>query len=98
MLKHLVTHRFNSKPERPRHSNEQEKVPLRLLKCSMLFAILVGAVLTACDLRAYADLFVGSQNSNSVLRYNEVTGDFLDEFVRSGSEGLSSPRGLLLGP
>jgi streptogramin lyase len=47
---------------------------------------------------AKADLYVASANSNSVNRYNEVTGDYLDNFVYSGSGGLSVPKGLLFGP
>jgi hypothetical protein len=49
---------------------------------------------------ASADLFVGDKASatNCVFRYNEITGDFIDVFVLPGSGGLSSPRGLLVGP
>jgi sugar lactone lactonase YvrE len=46
---------------------------------------------------AEADLYVASANNNSVIRYNEVTGDYLDNFVYSGSGGLSVPKGLLFG-
>jgi streptogramin lyase len=46
---------------------------------------------------ASADLFVISQGTNSVLRYNEVTGEFIGVFVPSGSGGLQVPRGLLFG-
>src|SRR5438445_7194122 len=66
-------------------------------KRHLVLATLLGIVMTAFVPYAYADLYVSSRDSNSVLRYNEVTGDFIDEFVSAGS-GLNSPRGLLLGP
>jgi sugar lactone lactonase YvrE len=46
----------------------------------------------------YADLYVTSRDSDSELRYNEVTGAFVKAFVPSGSGGLSSPRGVIFGP
>src|SRR5712692_4665258 len=46
---------------------------------------------------ACADLYVSSRNNNSVLRYNEVTGDFIDAFVSPGDDGPYSPRGLIFG-
>jgi streptogramin lyase len=46
---------------------------------------------------AYADLYVIGEDNNSVLRFNEVTGAFIDTFVSSGSGGLLTPRGLLFG-
>ena len=35
---------------------------------------------------------------NAVLRYNGQTGAFIDEFVVSGSGGLSDPEALVFGP
>jgi streptogramin lyase len=46
---------------------------------------------------AYADLFI-SNGAGNILRYDEKTGNFLSEFIPSGSGGLSSPRGLIFGP
>jgi DNA-binding beta-propeller fold protein YncE len=37
-------------------------------------------------------------NNNEVLRYNGVTGAFIDAFVPSGSGGLNAPIGLTFGP
>jgi streptogramin lyase len=44
---------------------------------------------------ARADLFVSSVNFNSVVQYDENTGDFLSVFA---SGDLSGPRGVLFGP
>jgi streptogramin lyase len=68
------------------------------MKRHLLIATLVGIVMTTIVACASADLYVGSRGvSNSVLRYNEVTGDFLDAFVSSGSGMLDNPRGLIFG-
>jgi hypothetical protein len=68
-----------------------------IIGSSLLIEILVGVMMTACLPSAYADLYVISQVSSSVLRYNEVTGAFLDTFISAHSGGLSTPRGLLFG-
>ncbi len=36
-------------------------------------------------------LYVGSFNNSSVLRFNGETGAFIDEFIPSGSGGLTAP-------
>lgn len=41
------------------------------------------------------DLYVSSGATDSVLRYDGTTGEFMDEFVTSGSGGLDRPRGML---
>jgi DNA-binding beta-propeller fold protein YncE len=43
------------------------------------------------------NLYVASFGSNSILRYNPMTGAFLSTFVSSGSGGLTSPTGLFFG-
>ena len=43
-------------------------------------------------------LFVADNVSNSVLRFDGVTGEFIDEFVTRGSGGLSVLRSLVFGP
>lgn len=43
-------------------------------------------------------LYVTSALSNQVLRYNGLTGAFIDAFVTAGSGGLISPEGLAFGP
>src|SRR5262249_50327026 len=37
------------------------------------------------------DLYVASADTNAVLRYDGVTGAFIDAFVPSGEGGLSNP-------
>src|SRR5438105_13346895 len=70
------------------------------LKRHVQLATLVAIAMTAFIPSESADLFVGDKDSsgNCVFRYNEMTGDFIDVFILPGSGGLSSPRGLLLGP
>src|SRR5581483_7401820 len=43
-------------------------------------------------------LLVSSWDTNSVLRYDETTGAFVDTFVPPKSGGLFEPMGLILGP
>src|SRR5262249_34014754 len=43
-------------------------------------------------------LLVGSNDPNSVMRYDETTGAFVDEFVPHNSGGLKQPMGLVFGP
>jgi hypothetical protein len=43
-------------------------------------------------------LLVDSVNTDSVLRYDETTGAFVDAFVPSRSGGLRTPIGLIFGP
>src|SRR5262249_29795307 len=44
------------------------------------------------------NLYVVSTDTNSILRYDAVTGAFKDTFVPSGSGGLNSPCDLAFGP
>ncbi|MBL7740632.1 MAG: hypothetical protein JNK14_15550 [Chitinophagaceae bacterium] len=44
------------------------------------------------------DLFVSSQNTNSVKRYNGVTGAYMGNFVLPGSGGLIAPQEVAWGP
>ena len=44
------------------------------------------------------NLYVSSQVNDRILRYDGVTGDFLDVFVAAGSGGLNIPVGLDFGP
>jgi subtilisin family serine protease len=45
-----------------------------------------------------ADLYATSADSNQILRYDGVTGEFLGEFVSNGSGGLTSPVDLVFAP
>lgn len=44
-----------------------------------------------------AAMLVSSVRSNSILRYNDKTGEFIDTLVPSGSGGLNAPSGMLIG-
>src|SRR5438034_85937 len=68
-----------------------------LRKRHLLLATLVALVMTAFVPWASADLYVISENTNSVLRFDEATGQFMDVFVSPGSGGLNDPRHLLIG-
>ena len=68
-----------------------------ITKRNVLMATLVAMLIGTLVPSASADLFVISENSNSVLRFDEVTGQFMDVFVSPGSGGLNDPRHLLIG-
>jgi streptogramin lyase len=46
----------------------------------------------------YPEAYVTSAGTDSVLRYDGITGQFLDAFVPSGSGGLNDPTALVFGP
>lgn len=65
----------------------------------------LGVFTTGGPSNNYVDLTFGpddnlyvSGSSNTVNRYNGLTGEFIDEFVTAGSGGLFAPRGLTFGP
>ncbi|ARV57269.1 hypothetical protein BZZ01_00295 [Nostocales cyanobacterium HT-58-2] len=60
--------------------------------------LVISAVLNLVPLKAEAALLVASRGSNSILRYNDQTGAFIDAFVPAGSGGLNGPSSLALGP
>jgi hypothetical protein len=105
MLKHLVARRLapRSRPRSLLFKRLENRFCLstrseRVMKRHLLLTTLVAIVMIVFDPCAYADLYVISQTNNSVLRYHEVTGDFMDEFVSSGNNGgLNDPRALLFG-
>ncbi len=54
---------------------------------------------TGLTFDASGDLYVASFNTDSVLKYDGSTGEFLEEFVASGSGGLNGPdTGTTFGP
>jgi sugar lactone lactonase YvrE len=68
------------------------------MKRHLLITTLIGILMAAFVPCAYADLYIGNIFSHEILRYNEVTGEFIQVFVRSDNNGgLSSPRSLLFG-
>jgi T5SS/PEP-CTERM-associated repeat protein len=44
------------------------------------------------------DLLVGNNDGNSVVRYDDGSGDFIDAFIPSGSGGLADPEQIAIGP
>ena len=44
------------------------------------------------------NLYLSSEDSDEVMRYDGTTGAFLDAFVSAGSGGLDIPTGLVFGP
>src|SRR4051794_11381014 len=77
---------------------QQRAGPIRFLR-SAVALLLALAVNTAVLPAAVAgDLFVSSGNTNSILRYDGVSGATLGAFVSAGSGGLDSPQGLTFGP
>jgi DNA-binding beta-propeller fold protein YncE len=80
-------------------------VKRRMVKSGPLMVILVGLVLTAFNSCTYAELFVSNPGTpgtiggtGNILRFDERTGDFLGEFIPTGSGGLGRPDGLVFGP
>jgi streptogramin lyase len=69
-----------------------------VMKGYLLLPVLAAIVMTAMIPCAYADLFVSSTDTGEVLRYNQVTGEFIDKYVSQGSGGLENPFAALLGP
>ena len=43
-------------------------------------------------------VYVSSRENDRILRFNGITGEFIDVFIDSGSGGLDSPFGLAFGP
>src|SRR5262249_41984615 len=98
MLKHFVTHGFTNRWPRMPFGRPPETVPLSFGKRGWLFASVVALATAGFGSGAYADLLVCNDANNTILRHDERTGDFLGEFIPSGSGGLSGPRGLIFGP
>jgi sugar lactone lactonase YvrE len=70
-----------------------------LLKfCRLGLAMTTFALLSYIAPQAKAALFVGSFDNDSVLRYDDKTGQFIDVFVPSGTAGLDGTTGLAIGP
>jgi len=69
------------------------------MKTKSIFCIFTSVLLFIPVSTAFCslDLLVTSRNTDSVLRYDGTTGQFLDEFISSGSGGLNAPGGIALG-
>lgn len=58
----------------------------------LCFPLTVAVTLSLSPLKAQAALVVGGFfNNNSILRYDETTGNLIDVFVPSGTGGLVIP-------
>ncbi|MEM8778529.1 MAG: NHL repeat-containing protein [Cyanobacteria bacterium P01_G01_bin.49] len=68
----------------------------KTLSMSLILSTIVGSNLWALPAKA-ADLLVGSFNTNSVLRYNGLKGNFIDDFIPSSSGGLNGPVAITFG-
>src|SRR5690242_14620206 len=61
----------------------------------VFLGFLAAAVTALAAPTARADLFVSSNTSNSVLQFDQATGNLLSDFINGGGLG---PRGVLWGP
>ena len=66
--------------------------PLNWRVCTII------AILANVQPAARADMLVGSNRTNSVLRFDECTGELRGEFIAAGSGGLMRPGGVVTGP
>ncbi len=65
--------------------------------CKSSIALTIAAI-SSTTLPVHAALLVSSGGDNSVKQYDEITGEYIRDFVISGSGGLLNPQGLTLGP
>src|SRR2546426_374593 len=63
----------------------------------VLIALATPGSLTA-TVHAQTRLLVIDSGNNRVLRYDGTTGAFIDEFIASGSGGLTNPENIQIGP
>jgi sugar lactone lactonase YvrE len=63
----------------------------------ILRRLLTLALLTFAACPSWADLFVSSQNTNTIFRFDEATGAFIEKLI-GPSAGLNSPVGMRIGP
>ncbi|QYK53295.1 MAG: PEP-CTERM sorting domain-containing protein [Fimbriimonadaceae bacterium] len=60
--------------------------------------VILGLLSVNLAFSASRDLYVSSSGTNSVKRFDGVTGAYLGDFVASGSGGLVDPQGIAFGP
>ncbi len=53
---------------------------------------------TALTFDGQGRLLVASYNTNNIIAYDALTGDFIDNFIAAGSGGLVGPQAVVLGP
>lgn len=64
----------------------------------VFLTLTVSTAIGLATLPAQAALLVSSSGDNAIKQYDDVTGQYIRNFVTSSSGGLSSPQGLALGP
>ncbi|NES70747.1 MAG: hypothetical protein F6K24_38805 [Okeania sp. SIO2D1] len=64
---------------------------------TVFFTTIAGLVLSVPNVDA-AELYVGSFNNDSVLRFDSKTGEFIDTFITEGAGGLDGPVALTFSP
>jgi len=64
---------------------------------ALVLAVLLSPLLGIGNINAQ-ELYLNSQNTDEVLRYNGTTGAFMNAFVSMGDGGLNRPTGLVFGP
>jgi len=62
------------------------------------FVVLTAFACAICVQAAPRDFYVSSQATNSIKRYDGVTGAYIGDFVSANSGGLRAPQGLVFGP
>lgn len=65
--------------------------------CKSSLALTVFAAISTTILPAQSALLVSSGGDNSIKQYDETTGEYIRDFVTSGSGGLLNPQGLAIG-
>lgn len=63
-----------------------------------LYSIIIISLVAANSFAAPRDFFVSSESTNSVKRYDGITGAYIGDFVAPGSGGLGRPQGIAFGP
>jgi DNA-binding beta-propeller fold protein YncE len=69
-----------------------------LLRLSAIVFILFSELLNQSFAQTEYEMLVSSRNTNSVKKFNGITGDYIDDFVSQNSAGLSLPQDIRTGP
>jgi WD40 repeat protein len=70
----------------------------KVLQLPAIVALSTLALLEVGASQADAALLVGNTQGNNVVLYDDITGQFLGDFITAGSGGLNSPDDLVYGP
>jgi len=75
----------------PRHAAGSSTLVLRSQRATQ-------TILTGTTVAFYPTLLLADVKHNRVLRFNALTGNYTDDFVRERSGGLDDPQGIAFGP